>query len=68
MTVSNAAVQVAALQMTSGKDLQANLEQAAGLLQAARDKGASLAVLPENFAGYGGDYRALAAEYAMLEQ
>jgi predicted amidohydrolase len=68
MTVSNAAVQVAALQMTSGKDLQANLEQAAGLLQAARDKGARLAVLPENFAGYGGDYRALAAEYAMLEQ
>ena len=29
MTVSNAAVPVGALQMTSGKDLQANLEQAA---------------------------------------
>jgi predicted amidohydrolase len=54
--------------MTSGKTPQANLEQAAELLQAARDKGARLAVLPENFAGYGGDYRVLAAEYTMLEQ
>ncbi len=68
MTVPNAAAQVAAIQMTSGKAPQANLEQAAELLQAARDKGASLAVLPENFAGYGGDYRELAAEYATLEQ
>lgn len=68
MTVPNAAAQVAAIQMTSGKALQANLAQAAELLQAARDKGASLAVLPENFAGYGGDYCALAAEYTLLEQ
>ena len=68
MTVPNAAAQVAAIQMTSGKTPQANLEQAAELLQAARDKGARLAVLPENFAGYGGDYRVLAAEYTMLEQ
>lgn len=68
MTVPNAAAQVAAIQMTSGKTPQANLEQAAELLQAARDKGACLAVLPENFAGYGGDYRVLAAEYTMLEQ
>ena len=68
MTVPNAAAQVAAIQMTSGKAPQANLAQAAELLQVARDKGARLAVLPENFAGYGGDYRALAAEYETLEQ
>lgn len=68
MTVPNTAVQLAAIQMTSGKSVLANLKQAAELLKTANDQGASLAVLPENFAGYGGDYRVLAAEYEMLEQ
>src|SRR4051812_26593935 len=40
---------VAALQMTSGADVAANLAQARELLQQARDRGASLAALPENF-------------------
>ena len=40
---------VAALQMTSGPDVAANLAQARELLQQARDRGASLAALPENF-------------------
>jgi deaminated glutathione amidase len=42
-------MKVAALQMTSGPDVQANLQQARVLLQQARDRGASLAALPENF-------------------
>ncbi|TSE19420.1 2-oxoglutaramate amidase [Tepidimonas alkaliphilus] len=40
---------VAAVQMVSGPDLQANLEQARGLLQQAQRAGAELAVLPEYF-------------------
>jgi nitrilase len=35
--------------MTSGPDVAANLAQARDLLQQARDRGASLAALPENF-------------------
>ena len=57
MTVNH--YSVAAIQMTSGKQPEDNLRQAQALLAEARQKGASLAVLPENFAGYGGDYRAL---------
>ena len=41
---------VAAIQMVSGSDLEANLAQARELLVAARDGGARIAVLPENFA------------------
>ncbi|MDX1802892.1 MAG: carbon-nitrogen hydrolase family protein [Alcanivorax sp.] len=57
---------VAAIQMTSTRVLEENLAQAASLLAEARDLGAELAVLPENFAGYGIDYRALAAQYPRL--
>jgi nitrilase len=42
-------MKVAAIQMTSGPDVTANLQQARGLLTQAREKGAMLAALPENF-------------------
>ena len=42
-------MKVAALQMTSGPDVAANLEQARALLRHAREREASLAALPENF-------------------
>ncbi|WP_038082739.1 carbon-nitrogen hydrolase family protein [Thioalkalivibrio sp. ALgr1] len=45
--------QVAAIQMASGPQPQANLLEAKRLLQEAADKGARLAVLPENFAFMG---------------
>lgn len=41
---------VAGIQMVSGSDLDTNLSQARQLLVAARDGGARVAVLPENFA------------------
>jgi nitrilase len=41
---------VAAIQMASGSNLNANLNQAAKLITEAADKGAKLIVLPENFA------------------
>ncbi|MDY6943018.1 MAG: carbon-nitrogen hydrolase family protein [Pseudomonadota bacterium] len=44
---------VAALQMASGPNLQANLLEADRLLAVARESGAVLAVLPENFAFMG---------------
>ncbi len=44
---------VAALQMSSGPDVRANLAQARALLEAAAARGACLAVLPENFAFMG---------------
>jgi nitrilase len=44
---------VAALQMTSGPDVAANLEQAGRLLSEAARAGASVAVLPENFSFMG---------------
>lgn len=43
----------AAIQMVSGLDLQANLDQATELLGQASKAGARLAVLPENFALFG---------------
>jgi deaminated glutathione amidase len=46
-------MKVAAIQMTSGPDVAANLEQARALLQQARERGAVLAALPENFAFMG---------------
>jgi len=46
-------MKVAAIQMTSGPDVAANLQQARDLLTRARDKGAMLAALPENFAFMG---------------
>ncbi|MDY0007760.1 MAG: nitrilase-related carbon-nitrogen hydrolase, partial [Spongiibacteraceae bacterium] len=44
---------VAALQMVSGADLDANLDSAARLLRRAARDGAELAVLPEMFALFG---------------
>ena len=59
---------VAAVQMTSGTDTDANLAAAADGLERAAEGGASLAVLPENFAGYGVDYRVLAERHEALCQ
>ncbi len=56
-------MKVAALQMTSGADVAANLEQARVLLEEAATRGALLAVLPENFSFMGlkdADKRAIA--------
>jgi nitrilase len=56
-------MKVAALQMTSGPDVAANLEQAGGLLEESAAQGAALAALPENFAFMGlrdADKRAVA--------
>ena len=44
---------IAALQMTSGPEVAANLASAATLLEAARAAGAQLALLPENFSFLG---------------
>jgi nitrilase len=54
---------VAAIQMTSGPDVGANLEQVLPLLEAAARRGAQLAAVPENFAFLGlrdADKRAIA--------
>jgi len=56
-------MKVAAIQMTSGPDVGANLEQARALLEQAQTRGATLAALPENFAFMGlhdADKRAIA--------
>ena len=56
-------MKVAAIQMTSGPQVAANLEQAGALLEAAAARGARLAALPENFAFMGlkdADKRAVA--------
>jgi deaminated glutathione amidase len=44
---------VAAIQMTSGPDVSANLREAHGLLEGAAARGAQLAALPENFSFMG---------------
>ena len=46
-------MKVAAIQMTSGPDVAANLQQARTLLIQAQERGAVLAALPENFAFMG---------------
>ncbi len=46
-------MKVAAVQMTSGPDVAANLEEARGLLEKAASAGAVLGALPENFAFMG---------------
>ncbi len=48
----------AAAQMVSGENVAANLDRARGLLEAARDAGASVAALPENFPCLSGNERA----------
>ena len=56
-------MKVAAIQMTSGPDVGANLEQARELLEEAAARGARLAALPENFSFMGlkdADKRAVA--------
>jgi predicted amidohydrolase len=56
-------MKVAAIQMTSGPDVAANLEQARALLEEAASRGARLAALPENFSFMGlkdADKRAVA--------
>jgi nitrilase len=50
---SHEPVTIAALQMTSGPEVTANLEQAGQLLSAAARAGARVAVLPENFSFMG---------------
>ena len=52
-SVGRTQMKVAAIQMTSGPDVMANLEQARGLLEEAAARGAALAALPENFAFMG---------------
>ena len=55
--------QVAALQMTSGGSLEANLQQAQSLIEQAVKQGAKLLVLPEYFAYHGcGDISATAQQ------
>jgi len=46
-------MKIAALQMTSGPEVAANLEQARALLEEAAARGALLAALPENFSFMG---------------
>jgi deaminated glutathione amidase len=56
-------VKVAALQMTSGPEVAANLAQAGGLIEAAARAGARMVALPENFSFMGlkdADKRAVA--------
>ncbi len=56
-------MKAAAIQMTSGPDVPANLAQARGLIEAAAGAGAQLVALPENFSFMGlkdGDKRAIA--------
>lgn len=56
-------MRVAAIQMTSGHDIEANLDAAGRFLSDAARQGAALAALPENFAFMGrdsGDKRAIA--------
>ena len=53
-------MRIAAIQYCAGPDVTANLHQAAEYVAEAAAGGARLVVLPENFACYGGDYRALA--------
>ena len=45
----------AAVQMTSGTDVDANLREAGRLVASARKAGADLVVLPENFSFMGKD-------------
>jgi deaminated glutathione amidase len=56
---------VAAIQMTSGPDVAANLQEARALLEEAARRGARVAALPENFSFIGladGDKRSIAEE------
>jgi predicted amidohydrolase len=46
-------IRVAAVQLNSQEDLEANLAQCTALTQKAADQGAELVLLPENFAYYG---------------
>ena len=57
---------IAALQMTSGPDVAANLDSARALLEESRAAGAAVALLPENFSfmgGQGTDKRRVAEDF-----
>ncbi len=54
-------MRVAAIQMTSGHDIDANLDMAGRFLSDAARLGAVLAALPENFAFMGKDSAATSA-------
>ena len=53
-------MKVAAIQISSGVDVDANLSAAGAAIERVARQGAGLAVLPENIAVYAGDYRAVA--------
>lgn len=53
-------MRIAGIQLCAGSEPGANLAQAASQIAEAAAQGARFIVLPENFACYGGDYRALA--------
>lgn len=56
-------LRAAVIQLSSQGDVQANLAECRRLVELARDRGATLVVLPENFAFFGADAeRALVAE------
>lgn len=55
-------MRIAAIQYCAGAGVQANLRAAGMRIAEAVQGGARLVVLPENFACYGGDYRALAEQ------
>ncbi|PKM22404.1 MAG: carbon-nitrogen hydrolase family protein [Gammaproteobacteria bacterium HGW-Gammaproteobacteria-14] len=59
-------MKIAAIQHCAGSDWHGNLVGMAEQIDVAVDAGAALVVLPENFACYGGDYRALAVDEAPL--
>lgn len=46
-------MRVAVIQMVSGEQTADNLQQAQALVKSAKEQGAQLAVLPENFLTYG---------------
>lgn len=48
-------LRTAAVQLNSGDQLEANLERVCALVQVARQRGAELVVLPENFAFFGSE-------------
>jgi predicted amidohydrolase len=65
-TEGDGMTKMAAVQLTSGPDVVANLVQAGALLAAARESGATVALLPENFSFIGrrdADKRAVAEPF-----
>ena len=65
---SNNSPQAAVIQMVSGLDLQENLQVARQQMQQAKEQGALLAVLPENFAVFGSRQLQAAGEVELNQQ